>query len=185
MICFSRVMTNRSSEILKISAGSALLAVHLGIGATRFAVDVAKHFRAPPVIQSLYPLLELAASGNGLVAFAVDIESAAQLVELRIQVNRKNVGDWNIVNMAHSPLGSVFSRDVVSQLLFRGRNLICSADADNPIALQIRDKLLRHRIRFCPDRRRGQCPQGSACALRRFAWDNRELRGIAIAAWRP
>ncbi len=77
MISFGRVMANRSAEILKISASSALPAAFLGIGATCFAVDVAEHLCAPPLIQSLYPFLELADSGNGFIAFAIDIEATA------------------------------------------------------------------------------------------------------------
>src|SRR5258708_2994251 len=77
MISFGSVMTNRGAKILKVSASSAFLAALLGIGATCFAVDVAEHFRAPPVIQSLYPLLKLADGRNGLIAFAINVETTS------------------------------------------------------------------------------------------------------------
>jgi len=127
MISFGRVMTNGSTEIFQISACAALFSAFLGVGATCLAVDVAEHFCAPPLVQSLDPFLELADSGDGIFTFAVDSETMAKLVQLYIQINRESVRDRDIVYVAHSPLRYVFRRYVVFQLSFRDRNLICSA----------------------------------------------------------
>jgi hypothetical protein len=113
MISFSRVMTNGSTKIFKVSASAAPFAALLSVGATRLAVHFTKHLCAPPRVQSLYALLELADSGNGIFVFAIDIESIAQPIKLSVQVDGKYVRHRDIVYVAHAPLRRVFGRYVV------------------------------------------------------------------------
>jgi hypothetical protein len=82
--------------------------------------------RAPPLIQSLDPLLELADRGDGIFALAIDIEAIAKPIKLSIQVDREHVCDGDIVYIADAPPRLVFGRYLVPQFCFRGCSLASS-----------------------------------------------------------
>jgi hypothetical protein len=88
------------------------------------AVHVGKHFGAPPIVQSPNPLLEFAYSGNGIFVLFRDFESIVELGELCIEVDRQYIPDRDRFEVLGLALGRVFRRDIVLQLLLRGRNFI-------------------------------------------------------------
>ncbi|AMA59819.1 hypothetical protein BCCGELA001_28540 [Bradyrhizobium sp. CCGE-LA001] len=80
MIPFICMVSDGGTEIFKVSASTAPFNTFSGVGATCFAIDLAKHFCAPPHIQSLDSLLELADIWDGIFVFELDLEATAKLI---------------------------------------------------------------------------------------------------------
>ena len=71
------MMTNSRSKIFKVSTRTSFFAAFLCVGATCFPIYLAKHFGAPPSVQSLDALLELSDRGTAVFVFATDVEAIA------------------------------------------------------------------------------------------------------------
>jgi hypothetical protein len=131
MISFDCVVTDRSAEIFKVSARPSFLTALLGIRATSFSIELAQHFCAPPVVQTLNSLLEFTNVGDGIFALIIHVETLAQLVQLRIQIDREEIRNCNIVNVTDSQLRGALGDYMSSQFLFRDLSRICRTACAN------------------------------------------------------
>jgi hypothetical protein len=80
-----------SAQVFQISPCAAPIAALLPVRAAFLAVDLAKRLCAPPVVQSLDPLLELADGRYCILVRAIYTEAIAEFLHLRIDIDRKNV----------------------------------------------------------------------------------------------
>jgi hypothetical protein len=113
MIAFGSMMAYGRTQIFQVSPGAASVASFLSISATRLSVHLAEHLCTPASVQAFNTLLKFPYGGDSVFVFTIDSEAFAKLFQLRIQVNRENVRDWNVVDMPHSALGRVFGRYII------------------------------------------------------------------------
>src|ERR1700760_2033655 len=76
------MMADGGAQILQITPGAAPVAALLSVRAALLAIDLAKRLRAPPVVQSLDPLLELPDGHNRVLGLAVHAKAVAELLKL-------------------------------------------------------------------------------------------------------
>jgi hypothetical protein len=127
MITLIRMMIDGRAQILQIAPSATLPATLFRIAPTLLAVHLHKHLGAPPVVEAANPFLEFANASDAVFGLLADFETVPQHVQLRVEIDGQYVADRNYLDVLSLPFRLILRNNIFLQLLFCGRNFICSA----------------------------------------------------------